>query len=269
MTLLKAIILGVAQGLTEFLPISSSGHLVVITHFLGLDSLPLDFRVSFDVILHLGTLVAVIFYFRSDLLGIIKSAIEKDRMSSKRDRKLLLWLLIATLPAAILGKLFGDIFESIFSSVLEVGMLLIITGFFLFLGERFSNPRKDMGVIGLKESVGIGFAQALAIAPGISRSGSTITAAMFAGIKREDAARFSFLLSIPIIAGASLTKIGFISQVSLSSAMPVAAGFLFSALSGYLSIGFLLNYLKENRLYPFAYYCWAAGLVAIAMALII
>lgn len=265
MTLLKAIILGVVQGLTEFLPISSSGHLVIFSHFLGLDRLPQNFRVSFDVILHLGTLVAVIFFFRSEVVEIIRSSFTGRSERSRKNRRLLLLLLLATIPAALLGKLFGDTFESIFSSPWKVGILLIVTGSMLFLGEAFSKPQKEIDEISFKGALAVGFAQALAIAPGISRSGSTIVAGMLTGTKRSDAARFSFLLSIPIIAGAAFTKINFIFKISSEAAIPVSMGFVFSVLSGYFAIQFLIGYLERNRLYPFAYYCWAAGIIAILL----
>jgi undecaprenyl-diphosphatase len=271
MDIIQAIILGTIQGLTEFLPVSSSAHLVFITDILGLQQ-----NVAFDTLLHLGTLVAVVAFFWRDLIDIISSFISsildifKGRFKKGLDEepfKKLSWLLvIGTIPAGIVGFLFQKQFEALFSSIFYVGIFLIITGLLLWGAERVKPGQKDVKDITFKNALVIGIAQAIAIAPGISRSGATISVGLFSGLNRELAARFSFLLSIPAILGAVLVESRHINSFDISTGVLIA-GFVSAVVFGYIAIKLLLKIIKERTLMIFAYYCWAVGILAIIIAL--
>lgn len=243
MNIISAILLGFIQGLTEFLPISSSGHLVLA------QSLIPDFiqpGIFFDVILHAGTLVAVIAYFWKRLLKITQ--------------KQIMLLIIGTIPAGVAGFLFEDAFEAMFGDVKAVGLQLIISGVICLLIDKAQTKKKE---ISYTDSFLIGIGQAIAIIPGISRSGSTIFAAVKRGIKREEAAEFSFFLSIPAIAGAILLqtlKHGASTEIDPTFYI---AGFLTALIFGFLSIKVLLNMLKQKQFKYFAIYCFIIGTVVI------
>jgi len=272
--IIQAIILGMVQGLTEFLPVSSSAHLVLVPELMGVKS-----SLAFDTLLHLGTLIAVVSYFWNDVVNMIKAFISslkdvpqgKFRTELRDDAfKRLSWLVIVgTMPAALMGILLKDFFESLFSSVAAVGVFLIITGFILWGVERMPRGDKNVKEITFTNSLLVGIAQGCAIAPGISRSGATIATSLFLGFDRELAARFSFLLSIPAILGAALIQakdltVGF----DLSTGVFVA-GLLSSMIFGYLAIKFLMGYIKQHKLTIFAYYCWIVGLVVLLWVLVI
>jgi undecaprenyl-diphosphatase len=212
-------------------------------------------EVSFDVALHFGSLIAVVFYFRDDLKKLTLS------LSSKHPdyayRRVLVFLLIATLPAGILGFIFKDFFVGLFAKPLGVAFQLLITGLILFLADSSSRPHKSINEMTTLDSLIIGFAQAIAIVPGISRSGATISAGMWSGLKREEAARFSFLLSIPAIFGATLFSLNDLTLSHMAGV--VIIGFLTSLIVSYLAIKYLISYLKRGNLRIFAYYCWAVG----------
>ena len=244
MTILEGIVLGLVQGLTEFLPISSSGHLVLVPHILGW-KIP---SVTFDVFVHLGTLTAVISYFWLDLGDLLRSS-----------RRIIGLIIVATVPAALFGYFFEGFFENLFGKPMVVSFLLLITGLVLWSTEGLTLPRRKMGEIGLTDSLIVGFAQAVAIAPGISRSGMTIAAGMIKGFEREAAARFSFLMSIPIIFGATFEKIRDGALNSSDYNLSLAFGLIAAAISGYFSIKYLLKHLKQGNLKIFAYYCWIFG----------
>jgi undecaprenyl-diphosphatase len=247
MELLQAIVLGAVQGLTEFLPISSSGHLVLIPWFFHWK----DLGQTFDVALHLGTLLALLFYFWRDWLSIIR-----------RWREPLLWfLLIGCVPAAVFGYLFEDYFETVFRSPVIISVLVIVFGLVLYYAERRGRKVRDLSSVNLGDALFIGFAQALALMPGVSRSGITITAGLFAGMKRETAARFSFLLSMPIVAGAGVLKMRNIFQEGMpgTEAVFFIVGILTSAVFGFLTIKFLLNYLQRHSFGIFVWYRIAFG----------
>jgi len=244
-TILEGIVLGLVQGLTEFLPISSSGHLVLVPHILGW-KIP---SVTFDVFVHLGTLTAVISYFWLDLRDLFRSS-----------RRIIGLIIVATVPAALFGYFFEGFFESLFGKPTVVSFLLLITGLVLWSTEGLTLPRRKMGEIGLTDSLIVGFAQAVAIAPGISRSGMTIAAGMIKGFEREAAARFSFLMFIPVIILAAIfekIRDGAFDYSDFN--LGLVLGFAAAAISGYFSIKYLLKYLKQGNLKIFAYYCWIFG----------
>ncbi len=277
MDIFQAIIIGIVQGLTEFLPVSSSAHLVFIPEIMGVQS-----SLAFDTILHVGSLVAVIIYFWKDIIHMIKSFIYsivdifrgQFRKGIRDDQfKRLAWLvIIGTIPAGLAGVLFKDFFESLFSSIPAIGLFLIVTGFLLWGSEKVSRKIKDkrsLKDMSIKNSLIIGIFQALAIAPGISRSGATISAGLFLGLERELAARYSFLLSIIAILGAALVQAKDISSLIDVNAAVLIAGFLAAAISGYIAIKIVLKLIKERSLLIFAYYCWIVGVLALILSLLV
>lgn len=239
-------ILGFVQGLTEFLPVSSSAHLVFFQHFLNWK----EPAIFFDIMLHLATVIAVLIYFRKDIPALFTT-----------DKKTLLLIIIASVPTAIIGFTGKDYFEQLFSSVSAVAILLVFTGVILFTAQFFGKEKKSFSSFGVSDALLIGVAQGLAIMPGISRSGSTIALAMLLGYKRSDSARFSFLLSVPAVLGAAL--LGFKDYsgdmgISLSS---VAVGMLVAIVAGLFAIHYLIKLLNNNKLYIFAIYCVVAGVL--------
>ncbi|RJQ31052.1 MAG: undecaprenyl-diphosphate phosphatase [Actinobacteria bacterium] len=256
MTIIQAIILGIVQGLTEFLPISSSAHLVLLPKLFGwpqlLDSTTL--QVNFDIALHFGSLIAVVGYFWNDLNKMALSVTGKRQNSS--ERRLLVFLLIATLPAAIFGIVFKDFFEQLFDKPLLVAFFLIGTGLIIVLAESAARPHKSLKEMTFSESLAVGFGQALAIIPGISRSGSTISIGIWSGLKRQEAARFSFLLSVPVILGATIVSL---SDFKFEYLGVTLVGFISSLIMSYLAIKYLISYLKRGNLRIFALYCFLAG----------
>ena len=271
MDIIQAIILGIVQGLTEFLPVSSSAHLVFMTDILGLPQ-----NVAFDTLLHIGTLVAVVGYFWRDVIQVISSFISslldifrgkfKEGLEETPFKKLSWLLIVGTIPAGLMGILLEKQFEALFNSAIYVGLFLIITGLLLWGAERVKPGEKDVKDISFKNALVIGIAQGIAIAPGISRSGATIAAGLFSGLNRELAARFSFLLSIPAILGAALVQVKDITSFD-ASAVVLLAGFLSAVVFGYLAIKLLLKIIKESTLMIFAYYCWIVGIIAIILSL--
>jgi len=266
MDIIHAIVLGLLQGATEFIPVSSSGHLVLVPWLLGWDSPGL----VFDTVVHWGTLVAVLAYFWRDWLALIGAWLRGLVRWDWRDPLArLMWLLIlGSVPAAVLGFLLEDFFESLFGEPAWVAFFLLVTAALLVLSERLGGRSREMRDLSWADALLIGLAQASAIAPGISRSGATIAAGLFRGLDRTVAARFSFLLATPIIFGAGLLQL-----VDLAGAAGAAAqipalvtGFLAAALAGYLCIWALLRYLQRGRLYPFAIYCAIAGAFFLIMA---
>ena len=273
MDILQAIIIGIVQGLTEFLPISSSAHLVFVPHLIGTES-----SLAFDTILHIGTLIAVVVYFWKDLVQMIKafffSLLDLTRgnfRSQLRDdqfKKLAWMVIIGSIPAGLAGILLEDFFEGLFNNIPVVGFFLLITGILLYASEMVSRKvshKNNLKEMSIKNSLVIGVAQACSIAPGISRSGATISTGLFLGLERELAARFSFLLSIPAILGAALVQIKDISSLFDISTGAVIAGFIAAIITGYLAIKIVLKLITERNLLIFAYYCWIVGLLAIIL----
>ncbi len=264
MELWKAIIVGIVQGLAEFLPVSSSGHIVLTQYLLGIREVGAEHQpdLSFEIILHLGTLVSVLIFFRKSLWRLTLSLFNSEL---KEDRMMILWLGVATVPAVIAALLFKDFFDSAPGKPVFVSSLLIVTGLVLFV-PRFLKGRASK--VGLKSSVIMGIGQAFAILPGISRSGSTIAAGLVSGVKAEKAAEFSFLMSIPAIAGGFvLTLKDQIEETgSLGHALkscfngPYVAGAIAAGIVGLFAIYVVMGAVKRGKLEYFSYYCFAAGI---------
>jgi len=249
MSIIEALLLGLLQGATEFIPVSSSGHLLLVQEIFGIDGGGL----RYDVALHIGTLVAILLYFWRDLLQIVK-----DIIFGGSYRRVGWLLVIATVPAAFFGALLQDAAESSFRSGYLAAFNLAFVGLLMLLAEHLASdkPQADVAQTSLKQAVVIGVSQALALVPGVSRSGSTITAGLFMGLDRVAATRFSFLLAVPIMIGAILKVVVFDSGSVLASSGSgvVLAGIAASMVSGLLAIRFLLRFLAHHSLATFAYY---------------
>ncbi len=268
MDIIQAIILGIVQGATEFIPVSSSGHLVLVPWLLGWAGPGL----VFDTVVHWGTLVAVLAYFWRDWWKIITAWLRGLlRWDWSDPNARLMWLIVVgTIPAAVIGYVLQDFFEALFGKPLWVSVFMLVTAGLLATSERLGSRTRALGDLGLADGLVIGLGQAAAIAPGISRSGSTIAAGLFRGVERAAAARLSFLLSTPIILGAGLFKLMdlFSMPEPLAQIPALLVGFLAAALSGYLCIRFLLRYLQRGKLYPFAIYCAIVGMFCLVVVLV-
>lgn len=260
MSSLEALILGAVQGITEFVPISSSGHLVLVPEALGWDQPGL----AFDVLLHAASLVALIVYFRVELVALTKGVVGREPGA----RKLAGLLAIGTIPAGVAGLALGSYFENSFQDADAAAVQLVITAAILVIAElalayhqrRVSEEKlRDMSRLGVWDSVLIGIAQAISILPGISRSGSTIGAGLALSMRRDDAARFAFLLAIPALLGAAIVELPDLRDVQLSYSAAVV-GFVASLITSYAAITGLIRYLTTRTLYPFAAYCVVAGI---------
>jgi undecaprenyl-diphosphatase len=259
LTVFQALVLGVVQGLGEFLPISSSAHLVLVPWVFQWQ----DPGLSFDVALHMGTLLAVVAFFWRDWFSLISEAVKRR---STREAYLFWYLVVATVPGAIFGFLFEKQAETVFRTPLLIGIMLIVMGIILYWVDQRAARRKNIYGAGFGDSVFIGLSQALAIIPGVSRSGITMTAGRFRGLSREAAARFSFLLSTPIIFGAGIMKLKDLPAGDIN--LPFIVGVLSSAVVGFISIGFLLKYLTERSFAVFVWYRFAAGLAVIVLSMV-
>lgn len=274
MNLIQGIILGIIQGLTEFIPVSSSAHLVLVPWALGWPAPGL----FFDTMLHWGTVLAIVTYFWRDWLAVIRgffaSLLTRGPWNSAPGGRLapaenrLAWaLILGTLPAVILGLLLNDFFESLFETPVAVALFLFVTAAILVVSERLGRRTRELSTLNIPDALVVGLGQALAIAPGISRSGATIAAGLLRGLTREAAARFSFMLSAPIILGAGAQQL--VQVVTANEPTPdlsvIIGGFLAALVAGYLCIRFLLAYLRQGKLYVFAGYCVVAGAAALLL----
>ena len=250
MQIVDVILLGVLQGLTEFLPVSSSGHLVLGQYLLNVKS-PGN---TLEILFHLGTLGSVIFVFSPDIINILVT------IKNKTTQKLLMYIFVATIPAVIIGFIFRIKIEALFESVNSVGFALLFTGLVLILSSIFKNKNSEHSLF---SSMIIGFGQALAIIPGISRSGMTITLLLFFGFSPRESAKFSFLLSIPIIAGAGILGIQDIQSTETFSAGIIITALLSSFLIGIFALKVLLKLLEHGKFYIFGVYCICLGLVSV------
>lgn len=267
MSLLEAIILGIIQGLTEFLPISSSAHLVLVPFFLGW-TFPEEQIFPFNVLVQLGTLLAVIIYFWKDLYAIVKAwlaGVARRQPFADPDARMGWYLILATIPAGLAGLLIKDAVEEAFQSPLFTGLFLFVTAFLLFLSEWIGKRTRGLKDVNWKDALWIGAAQIISLFPGVSRSGSTIAGGLSRNLDRPSAGRFSFLMSVPVMLAAGLLSVLDLREVpNLSSFLPViAAGFVTAAVVGYLSIHWLLSYLVRHSLRAFAFYCVALGAVTL------
>lgn len=253
MIYLKAILFGVIQGITEFLPVSSSGHLVLLHKVF---SLPISNEMAFDVALHFASLLAVIIYFRDDIFLMFNSFFKS--LCGKHDEfsRLSWFIVVGTIPAGLAGYFFSDMIEEKFRGVLTIAVMLVLVGVLFIIGEKFSKNIKEHKNINLSRAVIIGFAQAIALIPGTSRSGITIIAGLFAGLQRDRAVRFSFLLSIPIILGAFVKKIPHLSGVDLGGeeiVVLLVSGFS-AFFAAFYTIKYFIRFTRDKGLEIFAYY---------------
>jgi len=255
-TLIEVFILAVVQGLTEWLPVSSSGHLVITQKILGLN-LPL----IYSVMLHVGTLIVVLTVFRKDIIDIIKALTKRD--FETEEGKLALFIAVGSIPIAIVGFVFYDFFKSLFSNLPAVGLALLITGCILFVSEKRIGNRK----LGTLDSLLIGLAQAFTIIPGISRSGITVATGLLRKIDKTTAFKYSFLLSVPAIIGATLveSKELVLGNVDI---IPLLLGATISMIVGYASLKLLQKIVMKEKIHLFAYYCWTVGVAIIIFTIL-
>ncbi|MCF6313671.1 MAG: undecaprenyl-diphosphate phosphatase [Verrucomicrobiales bacterium] len=254
MTLLQAIILGLVQGLTEFLPVSSSGHLALTSHYLEVENPGL----TFEIVLHFGTLLSVLIYFWRPLWGMFRSLFNKEM---KDERRMIGYLFIATLPAAVIGLTFKHQFEALSDKPVIVSLLLCVTGATLLLPRLFPKKHGNDSMT-LRTALIMGFGQAFAILPGISRSGSTIVSGLLSKVSPAKAAEFSFLLAVPAIGGAAVLALKDLEHIDASLAVPYAAGGLVSFVSGLIAVYAVLSSIRKGKFEYFAYYCIAVGLIS-------
>jgi undecaprenyl-diphosphatase len=267
----QAAFIGIVQGLTEFIPISSSAHLIFLPRVLGWND-PFINSNAFDVMLHMGTLLALLIYFWNDLVGYLVAwlASIRDRSIGDDPQRRLAWLLLITvIPGALLGALGEKFFDTFFrqNSLLFIAALLAVGASLLWIGERVGNRTREMTDLRVADAAEIGVAQAFALFPGISRSGITIAAGLFIGMTRESAARFSFLMATPIIAGAGVLKGKELLATGIagSDVGPLVAGFLAALIAGLAAIAFLLSYLRRRSTYLFIGYRFAAAAVLVVL----
>ncbi|HET9163927.1 MAG TPA: undecaprenyl-diphosphatase UppP [Solirubrobacterales bacterium] len=268
MSELEALLLGIVQGLTEFLPISSSGHLILVPWLQNYTFL-LDhehFNKTFDVALHVGTLIAAIGYFRHEVVALIRAFLEAVRQRSIETplQRLSIAIAVGTIPAALAGGIGASFFEETLGEPWMIAIQLIVFGALLLWADRLPQ-RKSLEESSVKDGLYIGLAQILALAPGTSRSGITITAARYLGLDRDAAARFSFLLLIPVVTGAAIYKGASAVHEGLPSGVagPMIVGTIAAAVSGYLAIAFLLRLLRTSSYAPFVYYRYAVGVIVL------
>ncbi len=286
MPIYQAVVLAIIQGLAEFIPVSSSGHLIIVRRLLGWNELSPATELTFDVALHFGTLLSVLFYFRRTWFQIVRAALggkivrfseaggadQNLTLEERKDERMLLWFLaLATIPGAIAGKLLEHSAEDYFREhIVLIAAALIVVALLMWLGEKVGKREKPLTRISFVDALVVGIAQAFALMPGVSRSGSTITAGLFRNMTREAAVRFSFLLSTPLIAGAALLKAHEVHKEGLPPGMrtPFLVGILVSAIVGYAAIAWLVRYLQSNSLRVFIIYRIVFGIVVIALAYI-
>lgn len=267
MNLLQAIILGALQGFTEFLPISSSAHLVLVPFYAGWDIDALQ-NVPFYVMVHFGTLIAVLTYFRKDITvlarAFTKSIFERS-IGDDPYRRLAWFVIIGTLPTGIVYVLIHKLLENALESPTLVSIFLLVTGVLLVTSELLGNRSATAREMRLSDVLFVGFAQGLAILPGISRSGSTIAAGLFRGLTRDESARFSFLLSIPVIIAGTIEELKPIIEgnASHNELIVLVVGFIAASITGYFAIKYFMNYLRKHSLYVFALYCFALGIITL------
>jgi undecaprenyl-diphosphatase len=266
--LFQAIVLGLVQGLTEFLPISSSGHLRIVPAFAGWD----DPGAAFTAVIQLGTMLAVVLYFRADLIRIARAWLASLRDPSRRaelDARLGWYLILGTVPIVIFGAAFSHQIENGARDLYLIGTTLVLLGLVLLVAEKVSRRERDLATITRRDAIVVGFAQALALIPGVSRSGATITAGLFLGMDRVSAARFSFLLSIPAVVLSGLYELKDVVNGSAEGAVglgPTAVATVFAFISGYLSIAFLLRFLTTHTTGVFVAYRVALGASVLVLA---
>ena len=267
MDLISAALLGVVQGLTEFLPVSSSGHLILARAFFGWD--PGRFGLAFDAAVHVGTLIAVVVYFRQEVVRLLVAAPGALTGKDGEWERLGRLILVGTIPIVIVGGLFGDVIEARIRTPLIVAINLVIGAVGLMWAERLQKRDREPLALGYGEALAIGLAQAAALAPGLSRSGATLTVALFLGLRRETAARFVFLMSLPAVVAVAVKEVLDFREVGMAG-LPVtilAVGLVTSAIVGYITVKYFVKYLASHSLDVFAYYRFALAAVTVVWLL--
>jgi len=273
---IKAIVLGIVQGLTEFLPVSSSGHLLMLQHFFGIEA---DSVLIFTLLLHVGTLISVFFCYWSDIVELVKELVitisdlirgKGLRLEERPVRKLGVMIILASIPTAIIGILFEDLFEGFYQTLLPTGVGLIFTGIILWIAQNNRRNKTQIEEMTWKHAIAVGCMQGVAICPGISRSGSTLFGGLKSGLQRDFAVKFAFLVSIPSILGSLIFEGG---SDAMSSAMstsmgPVIAGCIAAALSGVLAIKTMITVVRKLSLRFFSFYVWLVGAALIIYTLL-
>ena len=264
MSYLHAVLLGLVQGLTEFLPVSSSGHLALLQHFFGVKA---DEVLLFTVMLHVGTLVSVFIMYHKDIKDLCTG--KGLRLAERPVRKLGVMMIVATIPTAVIGFAFNDFFESLYSRILFIGIGFLITGTEMYIAEKIGSNSRDIENMSFGNAIFVGVMQGIAIYPGISRSGSTLVGGLAGGLKRDFAIRFAFLISIPSIFGSALLegKDALEAGIDLSVLGPVAVGMAVAAVSGVLAIKAMIKVVSDKKLKYFSYYVWVLGAAVIIYSL--
>lgn len=265
--LLFAVLLGVVQGLTEFLPVSSSGHLVMFQQLLGEEQLGIDDHVAFDLVLHMGTLLPVLIMYRNDIRGVFVDLRGEGPPLEREGLRLAAWVILGTIPTGLIGVLFKDIFEQLFTTTLSVGVAFAVTAVLLWRTRSLPKGGRALSSMTWKDALIIGLAQGFAITPGISRSGTTIAVALMLGLRRDLAARYSFLLSVPAICGAFVLKAKDFDFASAHAIEPLVVGFVAAAVSGWGALVLLLRLVRTGDFSRFSYYLAPLSVVAIAYGL--
>lgn len=267
MTITEGILLGLIQGLAEFLPISSSGHLAILQHIFGIEG---DQVLTFAVLLHLGTLISLIAVYYKELWDLILElfATIKDlltgkglRMQGNETRTMGVMIIVATIPTAIIGLLMNDFFSGLYNSLASIGVALILTGTVLWIVERLKPGNKSLENMKIRDALLVGLFQSIAIAPGISRSGATIVGSLSAGLNRPLAVKFAFLISIPSILGAAVMEApaALAQGIETSYILPILSGIIVAAVSGYIAIKTMIRLVSNKKLHIFSYYTWVVG----------
>ncbi len=260
MTITESIVLGMVQGLTEFLPVSSDGHLALFQAFLGIN----DNFLTFDIVVHGATLLAVLIFFRNNIVLLAQQTIKALYLRKLNEVPLVVWYIgLGTLPAVLFGVFIKSSLESLYTSFTAVGLGFLVTATFLLIANRVTHLYKDLNSLSWKDSLLIGIGQALAILPGVSRSGLTVSTGLFRNINRESAFTFSFLLAIPAIMGATLLDIGNISTINRSDLTLYLLGFVTAFVSGYIALTIFKRLVTQNKLSWFGYYTLILGIVTL------
>lgn len=277
MTYFEAVILGLVQGLAEFLPISSSGHLALLQQWFNINE---DKVLLFAVLLHVGTLISVFIVYWRDIWELIVELCltVKDlctgkglRLEERPVRKLGIMIIVATIPTAIIGLLFNDLFDRLYTSVLPIGIGLIITGFLLVFAERTGSSNRGIEKMNFRNALFIGTVQGIAICPGISRSGSTLFGSLICNLDRKFAVKFVFLISIPSILGSAIleTPDAIAAGVEISQIGPIIVGMAVAAVSGLIAIKTMIKIVSDKKLSYFSYYVWALGAAVVIYSIIV
>ncbi len=263
MELINSFLLGLIQGVTEFLPISSSGHLII---FRDITNTQFDYGLAFDAVLQFATTLAILVYFRKDVINLIKNTFKlmKNKLDNKSDKILIFSIILGTIPAVILGFLLEEMMDTIFRNSLLVAGTLVFGAFIMYLADKFSNENKKLTI---KNSIVIGFFQSLALIPGMSRSGMTISGGLLMGLSREMAIRFGFLLALPVLLGSGFKKIIDLGERGLlnSIGFEILIGSISAFIFGLLAINFLVNYLINNSFSIFIYYRLILALIIVSI----